>query len=256
MLATQCLLQRKPKTLAIDVSGSFGPGVGAKDLILAIIGRIGVDGGTGHVIEYRGPAIESLTMDSRMTVCNMSIEAGARAGMIAPDDTTFQYLEGRSRAPSGSDWDSAVQRWRSLRTDRDASFDESVSVSASELEPMVTFGTNPGMVVGINEPVPGDSGDSSFRKALDYMQVTFGQAADRYGCGRRFCWQLHQFPAQRPSAGRGGLARPQGCRRGTDARRARLAANKKERREDRSRSRFLPRQAPSGVSPAAQCVLA
>ena len=174
VLATQCLLQRKPKTLAIDVDGELQTGVTAKDLVLAIIGRIGVDGGTGHVIEYRGRAIEALDMDGRMTVCNMSIEAGARAGMIAPDDTTFEYLHGRPRVPQGTDWDSAVARWRELCTDPGAAFDRSVRVSADSLSPMVTFGTNPAMVVGIDQPVP-DDGDPSFRKALDYMQVETGK---------------------------------------------------------------------------------
>jgi 3-isopropylmalate/(R)-2-methylmalate dehydratase large subunit len=175
VLATQCLLQRKPQTMAIDVDGSFAPGVGAKDLILALIGKIGVDGGTGHVIEYRGPAIQSLDMDQRMTVCNMSIEAGARAGMIAPDDVTFEYLHGRPRAPQGDNWDAAVSRWRELVTDNDAGFDRTVALSADDLEPMITFGTNPGMVVGVNEPVPENAGDPSFRKALDYMQVSSGK---------------------------------------------------------------------------------
>ncbi|NOR36659.1 MAG: 3-isopropylmalate dehydratase large subunit [Woeseiaceae bacterium] len=175
VLATQCLLQRKPKTLGIDVSGSFAPGVGAKDLILAIIGQIGVDGGTGHVIEYHGEAISAMGMDERMTVCNMSIEAGARAGMMAPDEKTFEYLQGRLHSPTGGEWDSAVSRWRSLTSDAGASFDRSVSISANSLEPMVTFGTNPGMVVGVNEPVPDGGGDASFRKALEYMQVESGK---------------------------------------------------------------------------------
>jgi 3-isopropylmalate/(R)-2-methylmalate dehydratase large subunit len=174
VLATQCLLQRKPKTLAVNVDGELPAGVTAKDLILAIIGKIGVNGGTGHVIEYRGAAIRAMDMESRMTVCNMSIEAGARAGMIAPDETTFDYLQGRARAPKGAVWDEAVERWRLLRTDDGASFDKSVTLDASELVPMVTFGTNPGMVVGINDPVP-DSRDASFRKALDYMQVESGK---------------------------------------------------------------------------------
>ncbi len=174
VLATQCLLQRKPKTFAVNVDGELPAGVTAKDLILAIIGKIGVNGGTGHVIEYRGAAIRAMDMESRMTVCNMSIEAGARAGMIAPDETTFDYLQGRSRAPHGAVWDEAVERWRLLRTDDGASFDKSVTLDASELVPMVTFGTNPGMVVGINDPVP-DSRDASFRKALDYMQVESGK---------------------------------------------------------------------------------
>jgi 3-isopropylmalate/(R)-2-methylmalate dehydratase large subunit len=175
VLATQCLLQRKPRTLAIDVAGRLGKGVSAKDLILAIIGKIGVDGGTGHVMEYRGDAISSMGMDARMTVCNMSIEAGARAGMIAPDDTTIEYLHGRPMAPAAAHWESAVARWRGLRSDEDAHFDKHVSIDASRLEPMVTFGTNPGMVVGINEPVPDGAGDTSFKKALDYMRVNSGK---------------------------------------------------------------------------------
>lgn len=174
VLATQCLLQRKPKTLAVNVAGELPPGVTAKDLILAIIGRIGVNGGTGYVIEYRGVAIQAMDMESRMTICNMSIEAGARAGMIAPDETTFDYLHGRSRAPQGADWDIAVERWQKLRTDKGARFDKSVTLDVNNLQPMVTFGTNPGMVVGINDPVP-HSSDASFKKALDYMQVESGK---------------------------------------------------------------------------------
>ena len=174
VLATQCLLQRKPKSLAVNVSGQLPAGVSAKDLILAIIGEIGVDGGTGYVIEYRGDAIRALDMEARMTICNMSIEAGARAGLIGPDDTTIEYLAGRPRVPDGAAWDAAVRRWRSLRSDEDAEFDRSVSIDAATLQPMVTFGTNPGMVVGVNDPVP-NVNDASFRKALDYMQVTPGK---------------------------------------------------------------------------------
>jgi len=175
VLATQCLLQRKPKTLEVNVEGKLPTGVGAKDLILALIGKIGVNGGTGHVIEYRGEAIEAMDMESRMTICNMSIEAGARAGMIAPDSTTFDYLKGRPRAPQGADWDAAVERWGQLRTDDDADFDKSVTIDASELQPMVTFGTNPGMVVAINDPVP-TGNDASFQKALNYMEIESGTA--------------------------------------------------------------------------------
>jgi len=175
VLATQCLLQRRPKTLAINIAGSLAQGVVSKDLILAIIGEIGVDGGTGYVIEYRGPAISAMEMEARMTVCNMSIEAGARAGMIAPDDKTFDYLHGRPRSPAGTDWDAAVSRWQALRTNDDAAFDRSVTIDASNLQPMVTFGTNPGMVVGINDAVPDNSSDPSFKKALDYMRVTTGK---------------------------------------------------------------------------------
>ena len=176
VLATQCLLQRKPRTLSIEVTGQLAEGVCAKDLILAIIGEIGVDGGTGHVLEFRGPAISSMGMEARMTICNMSIEAGARAGMVAPDDTTFEYLRDRPRSPKGSEWDRAVARWRELVSDPEAQFDRSVSIDAQSLEPMVTFGTNPGMVVGVNNPVPADDvADPSFRKALEYMRVEPGK---------------------------------------------------------------------------------
>lgn len=175
VLATQCLLQRKAKTLSIDISGHLQQGVTAKDVILAVIGQIGVDGGTGHVLEYRGTAISAMDMEARMTVCNMSIEAGARAGMIAPDDTTFEYLKFRDRAPKGADWDAAVRRWKALPSDAEATFDAAYAIDGSELAPMVTFGTNPGMVVAVNDPVPEANGDSSFQKALDYMQVTPGK---------------------------------------------------------------------------------
>ena len=176
VLATQCLLQRKPKTLAINVNGKLGRGVTAKDLILAIIGQIGVDGGTGHVIEYRGDTISAMDMDARMTICNMSIEAGARAGMIAPDQNTFDYLKGRKHAPQGVEWEKAVERWKLLRSDDNAVFDKEISINAETLQPMVTFGTNPGMVIGINEAVPDAKDDLSFKKALDYMQVSSGKS--------------------------------------------------------------------------------
>lgn len=169
VLATQCLLQRRPKTLAITVDGQLSEGVTAKDLILAIIGKIGVAGGTGQVIEYRGSAIESLSMDGRMTVCNMSIEAGARAGMIAPDETTFAYLKGRPKAPQGVAWDKAVQDWKQLRSDPGATFDREVHISGSELVPMITYGTHPGMVMPIDGQVPNLSGDPVFMKSLAYM---------------------------------------------------------------------------------------
>jgi 3-isopropylmalate/(R)-2-methylmalate dehydratase large subunit len=175
VLATQCLLQRRPRTLAIEVTGRLSPGVSAKDLVLAIIGRIGVNGGTGHVIEYRGPAIEALSMDGRMTVCNMSIEAGARAGMIAPDDTTFAYLQGRPRAPQGEAWERAVADWRGLGTDDGAAFDRTVSIDASSVEPMITYGTNPGMVAPVSGQVPQRPGDAVFARALDYMGLAPGE---------------------------------------------------------------------------------
>jgi len=175
VLATQCLLQRKPKTLEIVVNGRLPAGVSAKDVVLAVIGRIGVNGGTGHVIEFRGSAIEAMSMDERMTVCNMSIEAGARAGMIAPDATTCEYLEGRPFAPTGADWDKAVADWNTLRSDAGATFDKSVTFDASTLEPMITFGTNPGMVTTIGGNVPERPGDAVFAKSLAYMGLTAGE---------------------------------------------------------------------------------
>jgi 3-isopropylmalate/(R)-2-methylmalate dehydratase large subunit len=176
VLATQCMLQRKPKSFAINLNGTLQPGVSAKDIVLRIIGEIGVDGGTGYAVEYRGSAIGALSMDERMTICNMSIEAGARAGMMAPDDTTFEYLAGRAMAPKGAAWDAAVARWRELPGDPDASFDREISLDVSAMKPMVTFGTNPGMVVAIDEPIPTPSGnDKAFAKALDYMQVEPGK---------------------------------------------------------------------------------
>jgi 3-isopropylmalate/(R)-2-methylmalate dehydratase large subunit len=174
VLATQCLLQRKPKSFAIDVGGHLPAGVAAKDLVLAIIGRIGVNGGTGHVIEYRGPAIEALSMDERMTVCNMSIEAGARAGMIAPDATTYAYLEGRPRAPAGADWQAAVDYWDSLRSDPGARFDRHFELDASTLEPMITYGTHPGMVTAITGTIPQRPGDTAFARSLEYMGLQPG----------------------------------------------------------------------------------
>ncbi len=175
VLATQCLLQRKPRTFAINVEGRFPAGVGAKDLILSIIGRIGIGGGTGHVIEYRGGGIRSLDMDGRMTVCNMSIEAGARAGMIAPDETTFAYLSGRLHAPRGEDWERALEHWRALPTDPGARFDREIDIDASTLEPMVTYGTHPGMVIPIGGAIPERPGDPVFEKSLAYMGFSPGQ---------------------------------------------------------------------------------
>jgi len=175
VLATQCLLQTKPKTFAVNVNGRLPAGVTAKDLILSIIGKVGVSGGTGHVIEYRGAAIRALSMDERMTVCNMTIEAGARAGMIAPDDTTFEYLARTPRAPKGAAWDQAVARWRKLATDEGAVFDKSVDIDASQLEPMITWGTNPGMVAPISGNIPDHHGDPVFDAAIRYMGLKPGE---------------------------------------------------------------------------------
>jgi len=175
VLATQCLLQRKPRTLAVNVSGELRAGVTAKDLILAIIGRLGVSGGTGHVIEYRGDTMRALDMEERMTVCNMSIEAGARAGMIGPDETTYRYLEGRPRAPQGEAWERALEAWRALPTDAGARFDREVDLDAAGVEPMITYGTNPGMVIPIGGAIPQRPGDAAFGQALAYMGLTPGE---------------------------------------------------------------------------------
>jgi 3-isopropylmalate/(R)-2-methylmalate dehydratase large subunit len=175
VLATQCLLQTKPRTLAINVTGRLSPGVTAKDLVLAIIGKIGVGGGTGHVIEFRGEAIRALSMDERMTVCNMSIEAGARAGMVAPDETTFAYRKGRPRVPQGAVWERAVADWRTLVGDEGASFDREVTLDADSIVPMITWGTHPGMVAAVSGSVPVNSNDPVFDKALSYMGFSAGQ---------------------------------------------------------------------------------
>jgi 3-isopropylmalate/(R)-2-methylmalate dehydratase large subunit len=180
VLATQTLPLRRFKTMAINVSGKLRPGVTAKDIILAIIAKIGTGGGQGYVLEYRGEAIEALSMEARMTICNMSIEAGARAGMIAPDETTFAYLKGRPHAPQGAEWDKAVAAWRQLRSDDDAVFDAEVDLNADELTPYVTWGTNPGQGLPLSErvPDPADFADETERlaaeKALAYMDLKPG----------------------------------------------------------------------------------
>jgi len=175
VLATQCLLLEKPKTLSVTFRGTLRPGVTAKDLILGLIAAIGTDAGTGHVIEYGGDTVRGLSMEERMTLCNMSIEAGARSGMVAPDETTFAYLEGRPFAPKGAAWDAAVARWRALPGDAGARFDREVAFDAAGLEPMVTWGTSPGMGVPIRAAVPEPGGDASREKALRYMGLTPGQ---------------------------------------------------------------------------------
>ena len=175
VLATQCLLQRKPRAMAVEVRGRLQPGVSAKDLVLHIIGHIGVDGGTGCVIEYRGEAIRALSMEERMTVCNMSIEAGARAGMIAPDATTFAWLQGRPRAPQGAAWERAVASWQTLHSDAEARFERSISIDAGAVRPTLSYGTHPGMVLAIDARVP-TPGDAQAQRALDYMGLRAGSS--------------------------------------------------------------------------------
>jgi len=181
VLATQCLLQSKPGTMEIRVDGSLQEGVASKDIILAIIAKMGIGGATGHVVEYTGSAIRSLTMEQRMTVCNMSIEGGARAGMVGPDDTTIEYIAGRRFAPQEVDWDAAVASWRALATDDGAVYDRTLTLNADDLVPMITYGTNPGMGMPITDriPDPRDLTDASARetlqKALTYMDLQPGQ---------------------------------------------------------------------------------
>ena len=182
VLASQCLLQRQPKTFEVGVDGTLAPGVSAKDIILALIAQIGIGGGTGHVFEYTGSAIRAQGMEARMTICNMSIEGGARAGMIAPDDTTFDYLAGREFAPHGAAWDKAVAEWRRLPTDDGAAYDRTLTLDAAALEPMITYGTNPGMGMPITGRVPDPDhlADANQKAALDkalrYMDLQPGMA--------------------------------------------------------------------------------
>ena len=181
VLATQTLKQSRAKTMKIEVTGKVGPGVTAKDIVLAIIGKTGTAGGTGYVVEFCGTAIQALTMEERMTVCNMAIELGAKAGMVAADQTTFDYLKGRPFAPKGADWDAAVEYWSTLKTDEGAQFDAELVLDGAAIEPQVTWGTNPGQVISINTPIPApeDFADpvarSSAQKALEYMALTAGQ---------------------------------------------------------------------------------
>ena len=181
VLATQCLLQRPSLTYQVEVDGTLKPGVGAKDIILALIARIGIGGGTASVLEYCGSAIRALSIEERMTVCNMSIEGGARAGLVAPDDHTYQYIAGRPYAPKGAEWDAAVARWKLLPTDDGATYDKQISLDAGALEPMITFGTNPGMGIPITGCVPDPSGIAdaqerdSLAKALRYMDLEPGK---------------------------------------------------------------------------------
>jgi 3-isopropylmalate/(R)-2-methylmalate dehydratase large subunit len=190
VLATQCLSQRRPKTMLIQVSGKLGEGVTAKDLALAIIGKIGTDGATGHVIEYAGEAVRALSVEGRMTLCNMSIEAGARAGMVAPDETTFAYVKGKRFAPQGADWDAAVAHWRSLASDSGAKYDAVIEINAAHLAPFVTWGTNPGMVVPITASVPelpaNGSDRSSAQRMLEYMGLEPGTPMQQIRLDRVF----------------------------------------------------------------------
>jgi 3-isopropylmalate/(R)-2-methylmalate dehydratase large subunit len=190
VLATQCLPQRKPKSMLIKVAGELGPGVSAKDLALGIIAKIGTDGATGHVIEYAGQAVRSLSMEGRMTLCNMSIEAGARAGMVAPDETTYAYVKGRRFAPR--DWDSAIERWKALPSDANTGYDAVIELDAAQLSPFVTWGTNPGMVVPVSERVPElssmktDAERNAARRMFEYMGLEPGKRIEHITVDRVF----------------------------------------------------------------------
>jgi 3-isopropylmalate/(R)-2-methylmalate dehydratase large subunit len=192
VLATQCLPQRKPKTMLIHVTGKLGEGIGAKDLALGIIGQIGTDGATGHVVEYAGEAVRALSMEGRMTLCNMSIEAGARAGMVAPDETTFAYVKGRRFAPQGTDWEKALAHWRSLPSDPGTHYDTVIEIDASKLAPFVTWGTNPGMVVPVSGRVPElsalgtEAERQSAARMLEYMGLEPGTNVEDISVDRVF----------------------------------------------------------------------
>ena len=178
VLSTQCLLQNKPKTMLIEIDGELNEGVYSKDIILYIISKITASGGTGYFVEYSGSAIRSLSMEARMTICNMSIEMGARGGMIAPDDTTFEYIKGKKFSPQGDEFDSSVKKWKQLKSDNDAEFDKVIKFDAKDIEPMITYGTNPGMGIKIKDYIPGsaiNTSSESFNKSLDYMGLKSGE---------------------------------------------------------------------------------
>lgn len=178
VMATQCLLLQRPKTMRITIDGELQDGVFSKDLILYIISKLGTAGGTGYFVEYAGSAIRSLSMEARMTICNMSIEMGARGGMIAPDETTFEYIKGRKHAPEGEEWNKAVEYWRSLYSDENAAFDAEFEFNAADIEPMITYGTNPGMGIGVTQHIPTSAeveSPDSLRKSLDYMGLEEGE---------------------------------------------------------------------------------
>ena len=262
VLATQTLPQLRPKTMAITVNGALPDGVTPKDLILAIIAKIGTGGGQGYVVEYRGPAVRALSMEGRLTVCNMSIEAGARAGLVAPDDVTFAYLEGRPHAPSGADWERALDYWRSLPGDDDAAFDHEVTLDAGTLSPYVTWGTNPGQALPLaaSVPDPDSFADPDERAAAGARAGLHGpdarHRAARRDRGHRLPRLVHQRQARGPARRRrtscagAGSPRPSGCWSCPGPCRS------GPRPSRRAWTRCSPRPAPSGARPAARCAWA
>ena len=260
VLATQCLSQYKSKTMKIDVQGKRPHGVTAKDIILAIIGKIGIAGGNGHVAEYTGEAVRGLSMEGRMTMCNMSIEGGARAGMVAPDDTTFAYLEGKPFVPRGKDFQEAVAYWKSLATDPGAKYDATVTLHAEELAPMVTWGTNPGMVTQVTSRVPDPSSfaDPVDRKAaesaLTYMDLKPGTPIENIPRRPRVHRLVHEFAHRRFARGREG-GRGQACGEIAEAGAggARLARRESCKRKKKASTKFSAMPDSNGATRAAAC---
>ena len=245
VLATQCLQQQKPKAMRVRVDGKLPEGVTAKDLALAIIGKIGTDGGAGHVIEYAGEAVRALSMEGRMTLCNLSIESGARAGMVAPDETTFAFVKGREAAPKGAGWDKAVAYWRTLATDEGARFDKEVSLNASELTPYVTWGTNPGMVSPITGRVPNpqdaasEAERSALERALSYMALKPGTRLTDIAIDRVFIGSCTNATPGRSSCRRPRSARLQDSSEGSRHDRSRIAGGEGRRRAGRAASHLF-----------------
>ena len=260
VLATQCLVQKRPRTMRINYAGELSSGVTPKDLILATIGRLGTGGMTGFAVEYAGPAIEALSMPGRMTICNMTIEGGGRAGMIAPDETTFDYVRGRPGAPE--DFDAAVARWRSCRPRTGASFDQEIDVDAAAISPMVTWGTNPGMVVQVTDTVPDpaameSAGRPRIGRTRPRLHGPDGEHADdrdRPGTGLHRL--LHQQPHRGPARGRRGGRRPQGREHGPGDGRPRLPAGRRRPPRPRASTTSSAAPASNGARRAARCAWA
>ena len=253
VLATQTLSQPKPKSMRIRYEGELGAGVTAKDLILGTIGQMGTNGAAGHAVEYAGPAIEGLSMEGRMTICNMTIEGGGRAGMVAPDDTTFAWLEGRVAAPA--DLDAAIEEWRGLRTDEGAAFDREIVVDAASLSPLVTWGTTPAQVVGVGDAVPEPRTETDER-ALRYMALEPGTPMQDAAARPRLHRLLHELAHRRPARGRAGGRGPHRCPRTSGRWSSRAPSRCARRPRPRAWTACSARPASTGAPPAAPCASA